>query len=95
MADLGAIGRLVRAATPVHGGTITGTVLDSGSSPAAHLVYAVNTETLYVTTTKSDPVTGSYTLHTCHISGKVPHVVFERTDNGLENARVFDNVIPL
>ena len=95
MADLGVIGRLVRLTSPTHGGVIAGTVTDAASAPVSHLVYAVNTETLYVTTARSDPLTGNYILPTCHISGKVPHVVFERTPDGSENARVFDNVIPL
>ena len=95
MADLGLIGRLVRLASPTHGGVVSGTVTDATSTPVSRLVYAVNTETLYVTTTRSDPLTGNYTLPTCHVSGRVPHVVFERTPDGSENARVFDNVIPL
>ena len=95
MADLGVIGRLVRLTSPTHGGVIAGTVTDATSTPVSHLVYAVNTETLYVTTARSDPLTGNYILPTCHISGKAPHVVFERTPDGSENARVFDNVIPL
>ena len=95
MADLGAIGINFSSMTTVCGGAISGVVLDADSNPTRHLVIAVSKRSLYVTGAFSDPATGEYTIHTGHIDGKTPHVVFEMTKDGSQNARIFDNVIPL
>ena len=96
MADLGTIGRCISKAHPMFDGTITGVVADNLAQPAKHRVLAINAASGALSGGAwSDPATGSYTIDISPAYGKTPHVVIEQTPDGSENARVFDNVIPL
>ncbi len=98
MADLGNIGRLVEDILTLHGGVISGQVLDASSQPCARIVRANHRKTGFPSGSAiSKPSDGSYTLYTNILFGKEPHTVIEFDDAAGDsyNARVFDNVIPL
>lgn len=95
MANLGSIGRLVGSASPTHGGTISGIVLDTAGLPTSRVIYALNTATFQIAAARSSAVDGTYSIYTDHKQGVVNHIVFERTPDGSENARIFDNVFPI
>ncbi len=96
MADLGSVGKITTKQVYFYGGVISGVVLDSLSSPAAHLVRASERDSnIHSGGTVSNPVTGEYTLYTSIIFIGKPHVVHEIDPTKTENARVFDNVIPI
>lgn len=80
----------------VWGGVVSGIVRDANSNPAAHPVFAIHRATGALSGgSKSDPVTGAYSIRTGVLFNKEPHLVVEVTPDGSQNARVFDNVIPL
>ena len=98
MANLGNIGVLFDDLVILHGGTISGQVLDASSQPAVRVVRAINRKMgLPSGSAISNPNDGTYTIYTNIRFGKEPHTVIEFDDAAGDsyNARVFDNVIPL
>ena len=96
MADLGNIGRLMDDVLILHGGVISGTVLDASSQPCTRIVRGIYRKTGGASGSAiSKSSDGSYIIYTNIKFGKTPHIVIEQTTDGSENARVFDNVIPL
>ena len=98
MANLGNIGRLMDDVLILHGGVISGTVLDASSQPCSRIVRASHRKTGASSgVALSKPSDGSYTIYTNIQFGKEPHTVIEFDDAAGDsyNARVFDNVIPL
>jgi len=98
MADLGNIGVLIDDLVILHGGTISGQVLDASSQPCSRIVRASHRKTGASSGAAiSKPSDGSFTIYTNIQFGKEPHTVTEFDDavGDSYNARVFDNVIPL
>ena len=96
MADLGAVGRLLQSIDVLYGGSISGQVLDANLQPVSHVVRGIHRKTGVASGSAiSESSDGSYVIYTNIQFGKTPHVVIEQTPDGSENARVFDNVIPL
>lgn len=98
MADLGSVGRLMDDILTLHGGVISGQVLDASSQPCARIVRAMQRKTGTPSGSAiSNQSDGSYVIYTNIQSGKEPHTVIEFDDTAGDsyNARVFDNVIPL
>lgn len=97
MADLGNIGRLVDDVLVLHGGAISGQVLDASSQPCTRIIRAIHRKTgLPSGSAISNQNDGAYTLYTNIQFGKDPHTVIEFDDAAGDsyNARVLDNVIP-
>ena len=98
MADLGNIGRLMGDVLILHGGVISGTVLDASSNPCVRVIRAIHRKTGVASgSALSNASAGAYSLYTNIAFGKDPHTVIEFDDAAGDsyNARVFDNVIPL
>ena len=98
MANLGNIGRLMDDVLILHGGVISGQVLDASSQPCTRIVRGIHRKTGVASGSAiSKPSDGSFTIYTNIQFGKDPHTVIEFDDAAGDsyNARVFDNVIPL
>ena len=96
MADLGAIGVGNAITGILYNGVVSGIVHDASGNPARRRVMAVHSDSASVSGLAfSDPVTGNYFIDISPIRGKTQHVIIEQAPDGAENARVFDNVIPL
>lgn len=98
MANLGNIGRLMDDVLILHGGVISGQVLDASSQPCTRIVRGIHRKTGVASGSAiSNPNDGTYTIYTNIRFGKEPHTVIEFDDAAGDsyNARVFDNVIPL
>ena len=96
MADLGAIGVGNAITGILYNGVVSGIVHNASGNPARRRVIAIHSDSASVSGSAfSDPVTGNYSIDISPVRGKTQHIIIEQSPDGSENARVFDNVIPL